>query len=132
MNISGFTFVDVMITMVIISVLSVVSYPSCRQYILNSHRVEAKMNLVDLANQQEQFFLQKGYYATLDELGFSSSDNQFITENGFYSVSGNITNTSYVLMAVTNGNQTADVDCQTFILKQDNSKTSQPKLDCWK
>lgn len=84
MKVSGFTLIDSMITIFIVAVLSVIAYPSYRQYILVSHRVEAKMMLMNVANQEEQFFLQAGHYASLNKLGFVLSENDLLTEHGFY------------------------------------------------
>jgi len=131
MKVSGFTLIDSMITIFIVAVLSVMSYPSYRQYILVSHRVEAKKMLMNVANQEEQFFLQTGHYASLNQLGFILSGGNLLTEHGFYSVSVDLINNGYVLTATISGVQKSDTDCQTLILTQDNKKTSYPSMDCW-
>ena len=129
---SGFTLIDLMITIFIVAVLSAISYPSYRQYILVSHRVEAKMMLTNVANQEEQIFMQTGHYASLNKLGFVLSGDDLLTEHGFYSVSIDLINNGYILTATTSGVQKADIDCQVLTLTHENTKTSYPSMDCWK
>ena len=132
MKFSGFTLIDSMVTIFIVAVLSVIVYPSYRQYILVSHRVEAKTMLMNVANQEEQFFMQTGHYASLNKLGFILAGDNLLTDHGFYSVSVNLINNGYVLTAAISGVQKADIDCQIFTLTHNNTKTSYPSVDCWK
>ncbi len=89
------------------------------------------MKLTNVANQEEQFFMQTGHYASLNKLGFVLSGDNILTEYGFYSVSVNLTNNGYVLTAEISGVQKADIDCQIFTLTHNNTKTSYPRMDCW-
>jgi type IV pilus assembly protein PilE len=132
MKISGFTLIDLMITIFIVAVLSVIAYPSYRQCVLVSHRVEAKTMLMNVANQEEQLFLQAGHYASLNKLGFVLSGDDLFTEHGFYSVSVGLIKNGYVLTATVSGVQKTDTDCQVLTLTHDNTKTSSPSMDCWK
>lgn len=131
MKASGFTLIDSMVTIFIVAILLVIAYPSYRQYILVSHRVEAKTMLMNVANQEEQIFLQAGHYTSLNKLGFILSENGLLTEHGFYTVSVDLINNGYVLTATISGVQKADTDCQVLTLTQDNKKTSYPRMDCW-
>lgn len=46
---------ELMITVAIIAILARIAYPSYQQYILKSHRADAKTALLDLAARQERF-----------------------------------------------------------------------------
>ncbi len=94
-------------------------------------RTFPKTMLMNVANQEEQIFLQAGHYTSLNKLGFILSENGLLTEHGFYTVSVDLINNGYVLTATISGVQKADTDCQVLTLTQDNKKTSYPRMDCW-
>lgn len=59
----GMTLIELMIVLVILAVLASIAIPSYRQYILRSHRVEAKAALLNVAAAQEKFYLQCNSYS---------------------------------------------------------------------
>ena len=54
----GVTLTELMIVVVIVSILAMVSYPSYREYAARAKRNEAKACLLQVATQQERFYLQ--------------------------------------------------------------------------
>jgi type IV pilus assembly protein PilE len=61
-NATGFTLIEVMITVAIIAILAAVALPSYFDYVTRSRFVEAKTSLVDMRTRLEQFFLDNRTY----------------------------------------------------------------------
>lgn len=59
----GFTLIELMITVVIVSILAAVAYPSYQNYILKGNRASAQAFLMDAAQRQQQYFLDNRAYA---------------------------------------------------------------------
>ncbi|OWW23007.1 type IV pilin protein [Noviherbaspirillum denitrificans] len=64
----GFTLIELMISMVIVTILAAVALPSYRNYVKRGKRAAAQAQMMDIANRQQQYFLDKRSYATKDEL----------------------------------------------------------------
>lgn len=134
----GVTLVELIIVMIVIAVLAAIAVPSYRQYVLRSHRVEAKTALLNLAVAQEKFYLQNNRYATdgeradapPDGLGFPDS-----TEKGWYTLSIEVDDEdspqAWTATATAAGSQSADSDCASFSLTSAGVKTATPQAKCW-
>lgn len=71
---NGFTLIELMITVVVITILAAVAYPSYQQHIVRGARSAGQQFLLDIAQRQEQFLLdQRQYASTLGTGGLSSS-----------------------------------------------------------
>ncbi|HEV8331135.1 MAG TPA: type IV pilin protein [Steroidobacteraceae bacterium] len=69
----GFTLVELMITVVIVSILLGIAVPSYRQYVIRSKRTAAQAVMMDIANHEQQFLLANRAYAdkaTLEANGY--------------------------------------------------------------
>jgi len=64
---NGFSLIEVVVTVAIIGILSMIAYPWYGTYVAQTRRAEATIPLTALAAQQEKFFTQCGGYA--DTLG---------------------------------------------------------------
>jgi type IV pilus assembly protein PilE len=60
--VSGFTLIEVMITVAVVAILAAVALPSYFDYITRSRLVEARANLADMRTRMEQFFLDNRTY----------------------------------------------------------------------
>ena len=60
---SGFTLIELMVTMAIIAILAAVAYPSYVDYVRRGVRSQGQQYLMDLAQRQEQFFIDQRAYA---------------------------------------------------------------------
>jgi type IV pilus assembly protein PilE len=58
----GFTLIEVMITVAIVSILAAVALPSYTQYVTRSKIIEATSNLSDMRTRLEQYFLDVRQY----------------------------------------------------------------------
>ena len=61
--ISGFTLIELMITVAIIGILAAIAYPSYQNYTKQTRRSDAQIALTQAANQQERFFTEFNWYA---------------------------------------------------------------------
>lgn len=132
----GFTLLELMVVVIIIGILAAVAIPSYRQYVVRTHRTDAKRALLDLAGRQERYFYTNNAYATsLTDLGSSTS-----AAGAYYALSINTpagsSSTDYVLTATAVGTQQQhDPLCQTLVLNRagqfssTGSTTNDPK--CW-
>src|SRR5688500_16029115 len=69
---TGFTLIEVMITVAIVGILSMVAYPSYLSYIQKGKRATAQAGLMELASKEQTYLLDRRVYtATLADLGFS-------------------------------------------------------------
>lgn len=57
---TGFSLIELLITLLIVGILSVISYPSYQGYIQKSHRFNAEHTLQQLMDQVKDYHLQTG------------------------------------------------------------------------
>lgn len=133
MSQDGFTLLELLITLFIISILVTIGYPSYHQYVLTTHRVQAEIALLELNSAIERYFaLYHTYYgATLTNLEVNP-----YTEGDYYSLSiTNLSDTTYLLQAIPLGNQIYDKDCGTLMIDQYGERSISGKgnvTDCWR
>jgi type IV pilus assembly protein PilE len=59
----GFTLIEIMIVVVIVSILMAIALPAFRNQIIRGHRAAAQSQMMDLANREQQFLLANRAYA---------------------------------------------------------------------
>lgn len=64
----GVTLLELMAVVVVIGILGAIAIPSYRQYVMRSQRVEAKNALLQLATNQERYYLANRAYGTVAQL----------------------------------------------------------------
>ena len=70
---AGVTLMELMIVVVIIAIIASVSYPSYTQFIVRAKRSAGTTMLLQVADRQQQFFMDnKRYAASLESLGFGA------------------------------------------------------------
>ena len=61
----GFTLIELMITVVIISIIAAIAYPSYRMQVMQSRRAEAQAALMSIAQYFERQYSEDGSYSNL-------------------------------------------------------------------
>ena len=134
---AGVTLVELLVVVTMIGILSLVAVPSYRQYIQRAHRTEAKTALLQLATNEERFYLANRTYggtASLTALGFPTG----LTENSAYQITVPVADAStYTLTAtpVAGGriDMTTDAKCTSLSLTAQGVKTAtgSDATSCW-
>ena len=145
-HIAGFTLVETMIVVVILSILAAIGYPSYIEYVVRSHRQAARAALYQVADRQEQFFSDnKRYAATLDELNYAAEvigldqDGQFTaadSDDRTYRVTldaDDASDTTYTVQSIPDLVQAErDTDCGTLSLTHTGERDQTGAAEnCW-
>jgi len=140
-NSSGFTLVELMITVVIATILVTVAVASYTSQVRKSRRTDAKTALLDLAGRQESFFsVNNSYAADWLSLGYSAGAGPTTTGlqvgSGYYNVfvcvpagsapcpASALAAPSYQVLAVPIGAQAGDASCQTMVVDSAGQQSS--------
>ena len=128
----GFTLIELMIVIAILSIIVAVGYPSYMEHVKKSRRDEGMGQLLELADRMERAYSDRGTYPTnISEVYVATTDG------GFYTLSiVSANNISFTVNAAPTslGQQDAD-KCETFTLTSLGEKSitgSVPNSQCWK
>ncbi len=117
---SGYTLVELLVTVAIVAALAAVAVPSYRQYVMRAKRADATTALLRVAAMQERFYIQNNTYASTAEMDDAPPAGLGITgtERGYYTLaidSADLT-TGYTATAtvVDGGEQADDTACAAF------------------
>lgn len=130
----AYTLLELLITIAIVAILSVVSYQLYVWHIVSTRRADAQLALLKLSSALENYYLQHNTYegATLAKINFPEKSPQ-----GFYRMSFELdqNNQSYAAKATPLGDQAKrDKACGTLILMTDGRRSYQgedQKAVCW-
>ena len=128
----GFTLVELMIVVAIVGVLAAIAYPSYSQYILKSHRTDARNAVLDLASRQERFFSINNAYSTSPAaLGYGATASTFpvsvsVSGQSYYTLTATISSapSGFVAIAIPVSPQTADTKCYSFQVDQSGAQSN--------
>ncbi|HEX9877850.1 MAG TPA: type IV pilin protein [Gammaproteobacteria bacterium] len=132
-RVRGFTLIELMIAIVIISILAVVAYPAYQDQVRRARRGDGKATLLDVAQRLERCYTRFGRYDDANcnvALPLSSAE-------GFYTVSavGAITSAAFTLAATPQNVQVGDTRCGVLRLTSTGQQGSQDQdddaNDCW-
>jgi len=133
---SGFTLIELMITVAIVAILAAIVYPSYQDQVLKSHRTEGKTALMQVAQNFERCFTTANSYAACRPLADATSTFPWTTEHGRYQISVNTPRqaNTYTLRATPQQGQTKDTRCGTLTLDETGRKGENGTgtvQDCW-
>ncbi|HEX7867356.1 MAG TPA: type IV pilin protein [Variovorax sp.] len=107
---SGFTLIEVMITVAIVAILASIALPSYQQYVIRSKRSAAQAQMLDIANRQQQYLIVNRNYA--DKTALTASGYSLPSEvSGSYSYDVILSTTGipgYTLTFTPSGSQSGD------------------------
>jgi len=128
----GVTLMELMIVVVIVGILAAVGYPNYRDYVARAKRNEAKAALLQIATNQERFYLNNNTYSNdLTQLGFSS--DPFISDSGSYTIdiAPGANSSNFSATADYNFSDNESTKCNWFGLDGRGVRQSLPDTDCW-
>jgi len=130
-NIRGITLIELMIVVVVVSILAAIAFPNYQEFSSRAKRNEAKAALLQVATNQERFYLNNNSF-TLDMTNLGFANDPFTTETGAYVIdvtSADATNFSATATYQLGGSEAGK--CLTFTVDGRGAKTSDPDTDCW-
>lgn len=149
----GFTLIEMLITLVIVSILALIAVPSYRGYVIKNNRAIATSTAESLVTQQESRKLAAGAYAVnMEELMGSKKTTLYINKSGeiydqtsgvseIYSVafaaSPAPTASVFTLEFKPAGSQADDDDCAVLTINHrgertaKNAKGADTTSECW-
>jgi len=140
----GVTLMELMIVVAIISMIAAFAYPSYTQYIVSTKRTAATSTLLQIADRQQQFFMDnKSYTGDLTNLGFAASP-LYVSDDGNSVAAGdadavylfslvNVGATTYTAIAAPLGGQLKrDSECGSLTTNQAGARDALGGgTDCW-
>lgn len=124
---TGFTLIELMVTVVVVAVLAVVSLPSYAEFVKRGTRADAQAFLMEIALRQQQRLVDRRAYAgTIGELGLALP--QSLT--GKYSVSMSapaVVPPGFTISAAPQGSQSVE-SCGTLTLTSSGQRLP---AQCW-
>jgi type IV pilus assembly protein PilE len=117
---SGFSLLELMIVLIIVSILAAISYPLYQQHVLKTRRALAKVALLRLATSLERYYLSNNSYkdAKFEDLGIPA----MVADNHYQLELPTATSDTFVIRAVPINGQTADRSCGVLALNQSGEK----------
>ena len=126
----GVTLMELMIVVVILGILTAVAYPNYREFAARAKRTEAKALLLEIAANQERFYLNANRFGTLAELGYAVP---LVTDSGSYTItipSNDASNFTATASYNYGGSELAR--CTSFTIDGRGDKSSVGSLgNCW-
>lgn len=132
----GITLLELMAVVTVIGILGMIAVPTYRQYTMRAQRTEAKSALLQIASNQERFYLtNRTYSSDVTALGFPSNQ----TERGSYALSIASANlrTGYTALATPRAgadfDMTEDTQCTSFSITETGIRTATgtTAATCW-
>ena len=123
----GFTLVEMMITVSIVTILAAIAYPTYTGQVQRTRRTDGKSALMDAAQRLERCHTRFGRYDNV-ELPFDSAD-------AFYAISAVDLNAASFTLAATPQNQQTDDPCGILRLtsagQQGSGDEDTDASHCW-
>ena len=121
----GFSLLELMVVVAIIGILAAIAYPSYKDYLNRSRRIDAQSIMLNIQSLQERFRVNNPAYGALADLG-SIPSSEYYT----FAVSGTSA-TAYTITATAKSgtSQANDTGCTFMTIDQDSTNNFP---DCWK
>jgi type IV pilus assembly protein PilE len=127
---SGFTLIELMVTVAIVTILATIAVTSYTSQVQKSRRTEAKSALLDLAGREERLFSTTNAYSNQESfLGYGAAVamTNMAFGNNYYTLTATVPDPaqaagtpSYILTAtpVAGTSQAGDTTCGSFSVNQ--------------
>ena len=121
-NKTGFSLIELLITLMILGILATIAYPSYVSYINRAHRADALSTLSQLQLTLERCYAQNFSYSA----SCTAKPTFPVTSpQNYYRINlSNLSTSTYTLTATAIGAQTRDTICASMSINQANVKTA--------
>jgi type IV pilus assembly protein PilE len=130
---AGFTLIELMAIVGIISILAAIAYPMYTKQVIRGKRSEGRAALMDAAARLERFYSDNGQYTTADNT-FPSGINT-TSENGHYTLSIATTGNHQTYTLTATPASFNDSECGNLTLDQAGTRgrsgSGASVRDCW-
>jgi type IV pilus assembly protein PilE len=117
----GVTLMELLTVVVVIGILSAISVPTYRAYVIRAQRTEAKNALLATAGALERCFTRMNAYDD-DDCEAANELPRTLAEGNYQIVADTLDPGFFELHAVPQGGQTEDDECQTLTLDSRNER----------
>lgn len=138
-SVSGFTLIELMVTVAVVAILASIAYPSYDEYVRRARRSDAQGQVLMAAQFMERFYTTNATYvgAVLPTGVTTSPENASATTKQYDVRLTNVTANSYTVTAVrTPGRPMGTDKCGDFGVVQTGAKTLANNTaaldDCWR
>jgi type IV pilus assembly protein PilE len=130
---AGFTLIELMITLVIVSIITAIAYPSYRHSVLKSRRSDGQVALMDYAQRLERCYTEYDTYKNTNCQAYQNviGASGAASGEGYYTVKGVLPAADQFTLTATatnKGSQSDDSSCKSMTLDQTGAKTP---TACW-
>jgi type IV pilus assembly protein PilE len=133
---TGFTLVELMVTVLVVGILTAIAVPAYRSYVLRATRAEAKQALLARASDLERCYTRNNTYVNAAATPCPVAANLVNPSVGIkYKIQAQtLAANAFLLQAIPVNGQQAD-KCGTFTLDDKNTRgvsvTTPSAQDCW-
>lgn len=141
-KLTGFTLIEVMITVAIVAILAAIALPAYDNYIKKSRRSDAMSSLLKVQLEQEKWRASNvSYTSTITDLGFAAGASNSL--EGYYTIAKDtnitVSGTAYQFKATPAGVQAGDTaasgGCGIFAVDQQGPEytagDAEADKTCW-
>jgi type IV pilus assembly protein PilE len=130
---AGFTLIELMMTIVILSILVSIALPMYLRQVRESRRTDARTALMDLAGREERYYATNNNYSnSASALGYGSLSWPVSVGSGFYTIAQptipdpNATAPSFAIVAspVAGKGQDRDTTCASFTIESTGKQSA--------
>lgn len=120
---TGFTLIELMITVAIVAILASIAYPSYQDQVRKSRRSDGISKMLDVAQRQERYYTQHQKYTSDASGNLNYGVNPIPSDEGYYTVSTTAGNCpsgaagcTFTVTATAVGSQLKDTNCRSFTI----------------
>lgn len=136
-NHRGFTLIEIIMAVAIVSIIAVIAYPSYQESVLKTRRTDAKESLIELRQYMESYYTVNNRYdqdpaGTTVSLPFTQTPKEGSTK--YYNLAFQGSTPGRNTFTLTATPISADTKCTKLLIDQLGNRTytgSGTKKDCW-